>query len=165
MLAVQLQYFAAKLGDVFRTGAAVKVEVFQEGALVEAFEDLIGEIVVADGQPMPDDVLDGVDSEISIDALQRFPGPVSSFGCAGKQIAIEQRLDLHVPDQQLERLARGKVFDTKGDNAIDQTPFETPGAAVENEFQGHKDHSQEEVCDRKERADEPVIEPRLFAAK
>ena len=69
MLAVQLQNFTTELCDVFRACAAVEVEIFQKGALVEAFEDFIGEIVVADGQSMPDNVLDGVDTEISINAL------------------------------------------------------------------------------------------------
>src|SRR5829696_666632 len=90
---------------------------------------------------------------------------VSSFGCAGKQIAIEQWLDLHMPDQQLERFAGGEVFDAKGDDAVDQTPFEAPGAAMENKLHWHQDNSQEKVCDRKERADEPVIKSRLFFTK
>ena len=69
MFAVQLQNFAAELGEVFRTGAAVKIEVLQKGTLIEAFEDFIREIVMADGQSMPDNVLNGVDTEISVDSL------------------------------------------------------------------------------------------------
>src|SRR5215211_960530 len=69
MFAVQLQNPVAELRNVFRAAVPVEIEIVEKGPLIEAFEDFIGEIVVADGQPMPDNVLDGVDTEISIDTL------------------------------------------------------------------------------------------------
>jgi hypothetical protein len=90
---------------------------------------------------------------------------VSAFGRAGKQITIKQRLDLYMPDQQLERVAGGKVLDPKSQDAIDGSSFETPGTAMEKEFERHEDNPQKKMCDRQERADKPIIESSLFFVK
>jgi hypothetical protein len=50
-----------------------------------------------------------------------------------------------MPYQQLERLARGKILNAKGDHAIDDSPFEPPGAPVKNEFDRNKEDSQEKI--------------------
>ena len=117
---------------------------------------------MADGQPMPDDVFDGVDAEITIDALVEFTGPVSSFGCPGKQITIEHRLDLYVPDQQFDGFTRGQVLDAKRHDAVDDPSFEPEGPAMEDKFQGNENNAKKKVGDREERADESIIPARLF---
>ena len=144
VFAVQFQDSAAELRNVLRTAVSIEVEIIQKGAFVEALEDFIREIVVANGQPVPDDIFDRVDAEISVDALEGLPCTGSPFGRPGKQIAIEQGLDLHMPDQQLEGFARGKVLDAQGYDAIDQSSFESPGSPMEQEFQRNQENPKEE---------------------
>ena len=117
---------------------------------------------MTNGQSMTDDVLDGVDTEIAIDPFQQFTRSVPAFGGSGKQIAIEQRLDLHMPDQQFKCQSRRKVLDAKAQYAIDDPSFEPKSPAMEHELQRHKDDAQEEMGDRQKRADETVIKAPLL---
>ena len=56
VFAILFQNLVAVLCNVFGLGVSVKIEIVQKGAFVEAFEDFIGEIVVADGQSVRNDV-------------------------------------------------------------------------------------------------------------
>lgn len=89
MFAIYVENIAAELGDVLRPAFSVEFNVFQKSSFVETIEDLVGEIVVANGESMRNDVLNGVDAEITIYSLKQFPSSGSSFRCAGKQVAIE----------------------------------------------------------------------------
>ena len=135
MRAILFQNPVAELRNVFWPAVSIEVEIIQKGVFVEAFEDLVGEIVVFDRQSMCNDVLDRVDTEISIDSLQPLTSASGlSFEYAGKQIAIEQRLDLHMPDQQFKSFVGSQVFDAKGQDSIDQSFFETPGGTMEKKL-------------------------------
>jgi hypothetical protein len=162
MFAIYVENIAAELGDVLRPAFSVEFNVFQKSSFVETIEDLVGEIVVANGESMRNDVLNGVDAEITIYSLKQFPGPGSSFRCAGKQVAIEQRLDLHMPDQQYKRIMGCKIFDAKSQGAVNDLLFKPPGVAMENKFKRYKDQAYKEKRDREQRTDEFVIEPCLF---
>jgi hypothetical protein len=70
-----------------------------------------------------------------------------------------------VPDQQLERVAGGKVLDPEGQDAIDGSSFETPGTTMEKEFERHEDNPQKKMCDGQEGADKSIIESSLFFVK
>src|SRR5215216_6702435 len=89
VFAIDLQNILAELGNILGTGHPVKLDILQEGVFIETLEDFIREIIVTNGQSMPHDVLDGLDTKIAIDTFEYFPGPLSSFWCAGKQIAIQ----------------------------------------------------------------------------
>lgn len=162
MFAIQLQHIPVELCNIFRTSIPVKIKITKEGAFIKALEDFIRKIVMTDGQSMPHNVLNGPDTEIAIDSLQYFPCPVSTLGCTRKQITIEHRLDLHMPDQQFDGFTRRKVLDAKGHDAIDDASLEPESPAMEYEFQGNEDNAKKKVGDREDWADEAIVPSRLF---
>src|SRR5215204_2038206 len=114
MFAILFQNLVTKLRNVFWCAVAIEGQIPQKGVFIEALKDFVREIVMADRQSMIKDVLNRVNTEISIDSFEQLACSVFSFRRAGKQVAIQQRLDLHMPNQQFKRFMRGKVFDTKG---------------------------------------------------
>jgi hypothetical protein len=57
---------------------------------------------------------------------------------------------------------RIKIFDSKRQNTIDDLFFKAPFMAVKDKLEGNKDKAKEEERDGKKRADEFVVQPRLF---
>ena len=70
-----------------------------------------------------------------------------------------------MPDQQLERFVGSEVFDTKSQEAVDQSFFEAPGSPMEKKLQRDKHKTKKEEWDREYRADETVIPARFFFIK
>lgn len=137
--AILLQNLIAKLLNVLRSAGAIEVKVVQKRILVKALDDFIGEIVVADGESMRNDVLNRVDAKIAIDTPEHFSALArSSFGGAGKKIAVEQRFNLHVSDEQLKRFAGSQMLDAKRQDAVDTFLLKAPCIAVEKKLEGNE---------------------------
>ena len=68
-----------------------------------------------------------------------------------------------MPDEQFEGIVGRKVFDAKGQDAIDYFLLKAPGPAVKDKFERDHKEAQKEIPDNEHWTQEDIIKPRLLA--
>jgi hypothetical protein len=144
---------------------ANRIQVLEESLPVKTLDDLIGQQVVSDRQLVLQRDLQAFDAEVAVDAVELSRLARRARFMRSENMAIEQRLDLHMPHHQLGRVVRCQVLEAPGHPPIDGIRLKAQRKAVEDEFQRKADRPLKEVAENDYWSEQVVIPTIPFAGK